>query len=339
MDSLTFLASADKSKIQPIYVVHGDEDFLKRQVVQALQALVLGEQADEFSVSTYIGDVVDWATVMDDLHTIPFFGPRRLVIVDGADDFVSKHRPALEKALGRLPASGVLVLVVKSWPATTRLAKMIDAKSSITCKAPSTQQLGGWCVQWAKAKHGKQLTAPAAALLVDLVGQEMGLLDQELQKLAVYVGDHVRISEEDVDALVGRSRAQDTWKIFDAIADGKTADALAILGRLFEQGDEPLRILGAFSMQLRRLALAHRLAQQGQSVPAALADAGVPPYFVAGYVKQLKHLGRERARHLHDWLLELNMDLRGDSTLLPRALLERLVIKLARVEQSGIKTG
>ena len=188
MDSLTFLARRDKAKVQPIYVVHGDEDFLKRQVLQALRQLVLGEQADEFAQSVYAGDRIDYATVMDDLHTIPFFGPRRLVIVENADVFVTRNRPALEKVVTNLPAKGVLVLEVKTWPATTRLAKLIDDKDTIGCKAPGTAKLAGWCIEWAKSQHDKQLTQPAAALLVELIGQEMGLLDQEIQKLAIFIG-------------------------------------------------------------------------------------------------------------------------------------------------------
>ena len=33
MDSLAFLDKAGKQKVQPVYVLHGDEDFLKRQVL------------------------------------------------------------------------------------------------------------------------------------------------------------------------------------------------------------------------------------------------------------------------------------------------------------------
>ena len=58
MDSLTFLAKKAAAKIQPIYIVHGDEDFLKRQVLQTLRALVLDEQNDDFAMSAYAGDVV-----------------------------------------------------------------------------------------------------------------------------------------------------------------------------------------------------------------------------------------------------------------------------------------
>ena len=50
--------------------------------------------------------------------------------------------------------------------------------------------------------------------------------------------------------------AENTFKIFDAIATGNSAAALTLLDRLFEQGEEPIRMLGAFSLQLRRLAQA-----------------------------------------------------------------------------------
>ena len=43
------------------------------------------------------------------------------------------------------------------------------------------------------------------------------------------------------------------------VKEASTAqEALTILDRLFDQGEEPLKVLGAFSMQLRRLAQAYR---------------------------------------------------------------------------------
>ena len=36
MDSLTFLERPPKGKPQPLYVLHGDEDFLKRRVLDTL---------------------------------------------------------------------------------------------------------------------------------------------------------------------------------------------------------------------------------------------------------------------------------------------------------------
>ena len=166
-------------------------------------------------------------------------------------------------------------------------------------------------------------------MLVDLIGSEMGQLDQELDKLAVYVGSGMAITASDVDKLVGSSRAENTWKIFDAIGAGQTGAALTILDRLFEQGEEPLRTLGAFSSQLRRLVTAARLNEQGQPLGQALERAGIPPFAVRGCEQQLRHLGRQRVNQLYDWLLEVDLGLKGSSQLPARTLLERLVVQLA----------
>jgi DNA polymerase-3 subunit delta len=329
MDSLTFLDRAPKGDPQPVYVLHGDEDFLKRQVTAALHTRILGGDADAMGLSTYEGDKAEFSAIRGELETLPFLSPRRLVIIEKADPFVTKHRAVLEKYVANPAATGVLVLDVTSWPATTKLAKALAGDATITCKAPSAQKLPDWCVQRAAA-HGKQLTAQAARMLVDLVGPEMGLLDQELAKLAIYVGDAKRINPDDVDKLVGHSRGENMWKIFDAIAAANPAEALTILDRLLDQGEEPLRILGAFSMQLRRLAQAHRMTQQGNPLLPALEQAGVPPFGIKSAEQQLRHLGPGRAERLYDWLLEADLGLKGSSQLPPRTLLERLIVQLAR---------
>src|SRR5262249_11216119 len=156
----------------------------------------------------------------------PFLSACRLVVVENADPFVSQFRTQLEKYVAAPAATGVLVLDVKSWPANTRLAKLLSDEATIVCKAPAAHRLPVWCAQWAASCHGKQLSAEAAKLLVDLTGTDMGQLERELAKLAIYAGDAKRIEPADVDKLVGNSRAENLWKIFDAIGAGNAAGAL-----------------------------------------------------------------------------------------------------------------
>jgi DNA polymerase-3 subunit delta len=336
MDSLTFLERVDRAKPQPLYVVHGDEHFLKRQVLAALRRLVLGPDEDGFALSTYTGDKAVWSTVHDDVQTLPFLGPRRLVIVENADPFVSAERARLEKFVARLaerptPITGVLVLEVKTWTATTNLARKVPDAATISCKTPPTNELAGWCVRWCSSQYGKQLAGPAARLLLDLIGPEMGLLDQELRKLAVYVGTAPRIEQQDVDRLVGRSREEDTWQIFGLIGSGKTGEALAFLGRLLDQGTDPVGLLsGPFSWKLRQIAQVGRLCVQGVPLGEALERVGVSTYQRRGVEQMMRHLGRRRLDQLFDWLLQADQGLKGGSQLPPRTLLERLVVQLSR---------
>ena len=334
MDSLTFLDRIDKAKPQPIYVLKGDEAFLERQVLLALRRLILGPEDDGFALSSYPGDKATWAAVIEDLQTLPFLSPRRLVVVESADPFVTRERSKLEKyfaeVAGKAQSTGVLVLGVKAWAGNTKLAKQTPDASLIECKAPSTQELPKWAAAWCASCHGKQLAPGAAKLLVDLVGAEMGLLDKEMEKLAVYVGDSAKIESKDVDALIGRSREEKTFQIFDLIGKGAGGEALTFLQRLFDQGEDPMALLGAFSWTLRKLAQASRLSAQNVPLGESMTRAGILPFNRQSAEQQMKHLGRRRLDRLYDWLLETDSGMKGGSQLPATALLERLVVRLAR---------
>lgn len=335
MDALAFLDAVVKSKRLPVYVLFGDEDFLKRRCRDAVIKLAVGTGDPDFAVATYAGDRLDFSTVRNDLDTPSFVCPVRVVVVDQADPFVSEHRDSLERYVAAPSKVGVLVLDVKAFPDTTRLAKALPDAAKVACKAPPVAHLPGWCVRWAKAGHGKKLGGDAAELLVELVGPAMGLLDQELAKLAVAAGATAEITPADVDRLVSRSRAANVFHILDAVGDGKPAVALAILARLFEEGEDPLAVLGPLTHQLRKLATVNRLVAQGQGLGPAMDAAGVPKWPQARHSteRQLKHLGKARLGQLTDWLVEINLGLKGGSQLPLKVQVERLVVKLARPKQ------
>jgi len=329
MDALTFLEKAAKAKLQPVYVLFGDEEFLKREVRTALELLLLGDADPAYALTSYPGDKADFSVVKADLDTLPFLSPCRVVVIELADPFVTKYRSQLEKYL-TTPSKGVLILEAKSWPSNTKLAKALPDEATLICKSLSPARIPSWCVQRAQAKCGKKLSSSAATLLLENVGPELGVLDQEITKLAAYVGDTASIKEDDVDVLVGRSRSAETFKIFDAIGNGRTADALGILHKLLEQGNEPLQILGAFSWQLRRIAQAARLTSRGMPPRHALAEVGVREFAMPSWEQQMRHLGRRRLDRLYDWLLDIDLGVKGSNPLPPKMQLERLVTRLAQ---------
>lgn len=337
MDALAFLDTVGKAKRLPVYVLGGDEDFLKRRCRDAIITLAVDTGGDpDFAVSTYAGDKLDFSTVRNDLDTPSFLAPVRVVIVEQADPFVSEYRENLERYVSSPSKVGVLVLDVKSFPETTKLAKALPDAAKLACKAfelpRMRERLIDWCVKWAKAGHGKKLGRDAAEALVELVGPAMGLLDMELAKLATAAGANAEISTDDVTRLVSQTGKANVFHILDAIGDGHPAKAFDLLARLLDGGEDPHRILGGLSAQLRRLAGVGRLIAQGQSMGPAMDAAGVPnwPQARQAAERQLKHLGRTRIAQLPDWLVEIDLGLKGGSPLPPRTQLELLLAKLAR---------
>jgi len=334
MDAAAFLQDEDAPR-QPVYAVSGKEDFFRRRCREAIVRRTLGEADPEFAVAAVAGDQLTMPQLKGELSTLPFLAPMRIVIVEQADEFITKNRDGLEKYVAVPSAVGVLILEPDSFPSNTKLAKALPAGAKIEC-APlnpyKPAEAEGWCRSWAKSHHKKKLAADAAALLVERVGMSLGLLDQELGKLAVAVGSKTEIEPEHVEQFVGRSRAGNVFRILDAVGEGKPQEAFAVLGELFEEGEEPLAILGAMTSQLRKLAGIGRLVAFGQALGPAMDAAGVSKWPAARQAveRQLKHLGRNRLAKLADQLVDINLGLKGGSPLAPRLQLERLLAELAK---------
>lgn len=163
----------------------------------------------------------------------------------------------------------------------------------------------------------------------------MGLLEQELDKLAVAVGSGTTIEPDGVLALVAKTREGNVFRIMDAIGEGKAAEALGVLGELLDQGEDPYAILGALTAQLRKLAGVNRQLAKGMALGPALDAAGVPKWPAArqSTERQLRHIGRQRLDQLTDWIIQINMGFRGESPLPHRTQLERLLVNLAKPRQ------
>jgi DNA polymerase-3 subunit delta len=305
-----------------------------------LRLQVLGSDQDEFSLTTFAGRSGPvLRDVLDALATASLFGGgRRMVVVDEADEFVSAYRGELEDYVAKPRSSGVLVLDVKTWPSTTRLAKAVAASGlSIECKPLNESQTKRWLTDRAKSRYDVRLDAAAADVLLELLPPEFGILDQELSKLSLLVSKSGTIDVAVVAANVGGWRTRTTWDMVDAAADGRAAEALEQLGRLILAGEKPHGLLPQMSHSLRQLAAATHLIESAEaagsrlSLQSALQLAGVPPFKLATAERQLRQLGRGRAKQLTAWLLAADLAIKGHNSADVRARLEieRLIVQLA----------
>ncbi|NLE37572.1 MAG: DNA polymerase III subunit delta [Pirellulaceae bacterium] len=337
VDALDYLTKPADYPAAGLCVVFGDEPFLARRVAAALRAEVLGQQDAEFSLSTFDGAKSQLRDVLDELDTMAMFGGgRRLVLVEDADPFITKYRAELEDYAAAPARNGVLVLLPQSFASNTRLYKAAVASGLVvSATAPSAGKLAKWVVTWAKQAHHVRITSAAADMLVELVGPELGLLDQELAKMALSTGADGQITPEIVQRMVGSWRAKTVWVMLDAAMDGNVPDAMGQLDRLLMAGEMPIAILGQISASLRRMAAATRLILKTEAAgrrPAlgpALEQAGVKRFVLEKAQRQLRLLGRNRGAMLYRWLLQADLDLKGASTLPPRLVLETLILRLS----------
>ncbi len=329
MRALEWLRDPFSHPLKAVYVVYGDDLYLRRESADAIGRAILGNEADEMAVRRFDGNSASLADVLDELRMLPFFAKRRVVFVEDADPFVTRSRKELEAHVEAPVGTGVLVLMLKTWPATTKLYRQVAAAGlPIDCNSPGEKELLPWLGHHAE-KQGADLEADAARLLVELVGAEVGLLVAEVEKLAVYVGPSGRIRRADVSRMVEAGRIETVWKVIDAATTGKVAEAIADLDNLMASGEYPIKILAAFAASLLKVHHAGRLRAARMSLEEACQIAGVREFAIDKTRRQHAHLGPARVDQIPAWLLKADLDLKGNSPLDPRVVLEDLLIRLA----------
>lgn len=331
-----------------IVVLHGDEPFLSGRVLSALRDRLVPDEADrDWAWREFAGDQpLDPRDVFDEAATIPMFATAtRAAVVRQADAFVTASRELLERIAGTPRGRrGLIVLEVRTFPGTTRLAKAA-AKDGLVIETTVTSKrdLAGWVRKWARAVHGLTLAAAAAEALLERLAGNLGLVDQALARLAATLPAADRgkaIAPEAIDAFAATPGERPAWEMIDAAASGDTPRALSELAAILETGESPIAIAAQASAVLRKLATAARLLAlpAGGGRPAgveqALREAGVAawPKALAQARESLTQLGTARARRLPVWLRDLDLALKGEASrgLRSRLALERLFCRMTR---------
>lgn len=292
----------DREEIKHVYAIVGPEAFLKRAKLKEIARGVAAHGSDEGATHCDGKDKnCELASVLDEVRTYSLLGGLRFVVVDDADKFITRYRKPLEEYCAAPVDSGVLVLVCKSLPANTRLYKAITRVGTvIKCEALKGRAVETWIAQHARADYGKQMDARTCALLRELTGDDLGALDGELGKLALFVRDRPRITTEDIEALVGRHRADLVFGVIDAMADGNAARALALWEQILATDRAaPERAVGGLAWGVRRLLSLKQQVDAGASAESLSRQAFTQP----GILR--KRLARASAAGLQAQLCDL----------------------------------
>lgn len=313
-----------------------------------LRSWALQQVARDGDVLQVDGDATRWADLKDELATASLFDfgeSKRTIIVRAADSFLKDHRTEIETYVAKPAATTRLALELDLLASNTRLYKALQKDQLlISCHASVDAKRGvtaakrqAFLCGYVAARHQCHLTKGAAEALVELLGDEIGMLDTELAKVALYRKPGGTVDESLVRDVVTGWQGKTIWEINEAIAAGDASEALRQLDRLMSGGQPPVALLPQIAWSLRRLGTATAVIEHNERMGRkirledALAVAGMRPGELQRGKAQLVGMGRERARRLLAWLLDADLRLKGTHSAdgRDRFLLENLVVKLS----------
>ena len=312
----------------PVVALVGSDSFLQLQFL----AEILKQSGPDAARVDVDGDRADLATVLDEVRCYAMFGGRKVVVVNPADPFVTKYREQLEDYVSAPTEAATLVLRMATLPANQRLYKAI-AKHGRIDKCEPPKDLAKWIVERGKLGHGLAVQPEAARVLADHVGDDLAKLDNELAKLALSVtGTTVR--PEDVAAGVAFQREQQLSEMVNALAAGRTADAVRRWRRLLSTDTSAeFRAVTWLGIWLTNVRKALALRRAGTAPGAIAQQLRIWPAALQGpFMETAMALGEAGSGRAVDLLAEVDRQSKsgvGDAA----ANVERFLIAVGRARR------
>jgi DNA polymerase-3 subunit delta len=312
-----------------IYIIAGKDEPLVNAKCQELVDGLLDPQQRVMALLSVEASEAVACDVLDELRTAPFLADKRVVVIKGADEFISKYRLILERYFEKPAPTGVLVMTVASWDGRTKLAKKLpEVGRLIEITPPKPWELAGHLVQYAAGKHKVRLARDAAELLVELTGPELMQLYNEVDKLVLFARDEKTIHPQHVESLIGHNRVYGAFEVIDAMTAGDAGQAVTRLRKMFEENkDAEYTVVGAFAFHVRRMFQAKKLLDKRTS-PEIIAKQLRIGYNRNQFFAQLGRVSLPQIAALLEDLAAIDYAAKTGQAQTPVAI-EQLVLKLS----------
>jgi len=287
--------------LKPVYALVGTDLFLHIEAIRQL----LAQAPENCQRVDFDGETASAIDVTDELRSFAMFSPTKLVIVRNAEELISRFRENLEKYVAKPAAHAVLVLRCSSLPANQRIYKLIAACGQIIdCNPP--KDLARWIMDRARAAHDMRMGPAEAQLLAEMIGPDLGRLDNELARLALQCDG--KPDAADISRTVVFQREQEMWELTNEVQAGNIEKALQRWRQLLES--DPSTEFRAFTwltMWLEKARRAIAMRRRGLSESDIAGQLRIWPVSRRQeFFRTVSALGEEKVRQLISLLAELD---------------------------------
>lgn len=252
-----------------VYLMHGEEHFLREHYLSMLKKKLLDGPAEEFNFHRFTQENMDFEALTRAVEALPMMAEYTVVQVDDCDlsRLPEASREALVDILSDVPDYCTLIFVFDTVPfqfdgRQKKLKEALETCTEVEFCRQSQRELTGWIRRHFQT-HDKEIDDRDCEYLTFVTGGTMTALGSEITKLAAYASDR-RITRADIDAVVEPVLDAEVFSITDAISEGDYGLALEKLRTLLKMQQEPILLLAAIGGQFRRMLWARRIMSAGQ---------------------------------------------------------------------------
>lgn len=255
--------------LKPLYVIHGEEELLRIEALDALRAAA--KEQGYLNREAYTADAsFDWKELLQTAGSAGLFADLKLLELHIPNGKPGKTGgEALQDFAAHLPEDTVTLVLLPKLEKTQLQSKWfaaLAAKGEVwEAKPVGAAALPQW-IRGRLDKIGLGIEADALALFAERVEGNLLAARQEIDKLGLlYPKGHTLTIDEAQTAVANVARF-DVFQLAGAWMKGDVPRVCRLLDGLQEEGEEPVLLLWAVAEDIRTLIRLAASLKQGQSI-------------------------------------------------------------------------
>jgi DNA polymerase-3 subunit delta len=312
------LSDLKKKIYKPVYLLMGEEPFFIDRVCYYMNDNILTEEERSFNQLVLYGKDVSAAQVTDTARRYPMMSNQQVIIVREAQQM--RDIELLETYAKNPMPSTILVLCYKGKSIDKR--KGLYKAISKTGEVLETVQLydnevSAWVSDYLKEKKCT-IDAPAIAILVEYLGNDLSKIANELDKLFTLLPENSKhITRTHIEDNIGISREYNVFELNKAITKRDTQKAFRIVQHFAKNpNDNPivmtLSALFTHFIKILKLHLLKRKYATGNPPANEVASIlGVHSFFVGEYEEAARNYPPSKTIDVIHLLREYDMRSKG----------------------------
>lgn len=257
------LKKIKKGQIAPIYLVLGQEQFLRDVFKKELTDYVIKSEDDELNFASFDMNEVTLSLAVEEANTIPFFGDYRLVNIENPFFLTGEKKvSALDHNIDEFQAyleqpSETTVLVVyapyEKLDQRKKIVKELTKKAVlIDVKEMAEKEVRQYAQQYLQNEE-YEITPEAFDLFLRLTDMDLSKIMGEMTKILLYASDTKKITKPMIESLVPKSLEHNIFDMVTYVMKGQAEQALGLYQDLLLQGEETIKINAILISQFRLL--------------------------------------------------------------------------------------
>ena len=322
------------------YLFYGSEDYLKQFYAEKICKTFVTEGSETFSLRKYDGKENTLDEVLEGAQSMPFMSEYCVVVARDfpLDSLASDDKDKLIAFLENQPDTSITIFWmdgIEVQPKTSKwdwvVSNFTKCATAVNFEKPEGRNLLKLLCAYA-SKQGCMMNENTASYLVEVSGDSLNVLFNEIQKAVNFAGQGNEITKECIDSVAVRSLEAKIFDLSKLILNGNPQGALELLHILMLQKTEALDILGVILTSFVDIYRVKTAVSGGESsmYPAKVFNYKNKEFRLRNADRYAKKLSVEQIRECFDCFSESDTALKSTAQN-PEMVLERLIVKISLI--------